>query len=474
MAGSRQGLILIGRLALLAIAAASLSHAQVFGSANADRFRGRYISSCVPVDGQGYTWSASTQRWICTTPNTAVGGLKFILQTADALAPNSQALGALASGVLKNTTGTGVLSIVTGSASDCVKVDGSSGACGSGGGAGPTVWKLDGSTWATESTFEILTGFGFTYVTSNPSGVARIQPVLDESAVTSARDLQSGKHVSVVESSSSPTDYAGGVDPVLTAYSPGTTLNWLFTHACAGSTTTRVNVNGLGFKRLFQYDGTSNPTAADCAANRLRTIKYVAALDSGNGGFVLDGGASGTGGTSTLAWDLEIGACSSGGGAAGLAWNDEGNTGQSNCDATATNHLMTWQFIQNTTGILTRQFRFPSTWNSGVGANFKFSIVNIDGGTTTGNVKFSAKIACFADGSTWTTAPYNAVASATVAMTTAFVVKDFSITSIPISGTSTCHAGDQAILWWSRDNGAGSNLGTYVKAMAPILELGVN
>lgn len=40
-----------------------------------------------------------------------ISGSKFILQTANALLPNAQALGALSTGILKNTTTTGVLSI---------------------------------------------------------------------------------------------------------------------------------------------------------------------------------------------------------------------------------------------------------------------------------------------------------------------------------------------------------------------------
>lgn len=48
-----------------------------------------------------------------TTTLSALGGVKYIVQVADAAVPNAQSLGALASGLLKNTTTTGVLSIAT-------------------------------------------------------------------------------------------------------------------------------------------------------------------------------------------------------------------------------------------------------------------------------------------------------------------------------------------------------------------------
>ncbi len=84
------------RLILLSALLASIAYPQVFGSANANRVRGRYYSSCTPTNGQTYIWVASTQLWTCTT----------IINAVD--------LSALGTGILKNTTSTGVLSIAVG------------------------------------------------------------------------------------------------------------------------------------------------------------------------------------------------------------------------------------------------------------------------------------------------------------------------------------------------------------------------
>lgn len=54
--------------------------------------------------------AAGTYAWVDTTASAPVGA-KYIVQTADATLTNEQALGALATGLLKNTTTTGVLSI---------------------------------------------------------------------------------------------------------------------------------------------------------------------------------------------------------------------------------------------------------------------------------------------------------------------------------------------------------------------------
>lgn len=339
----------------------------------------------------------------------------------------------------------------------------------SGGGGGSTIWQVGivPSTFATSGTHVSIANFGLLLTTSNPSGKAQEQWDVDTATIVGVDNLQSGLNLKVTESSASATAYTGGMTSVLAGYTPGMVVYWPFTHSCTGGVATTVKINAQAIVPLKQADGTTDPGAAQCANGVTGILSYDGAV------FRILNSSGGSGGTSTMVWDWELGGCSSGGGVAGLNWSDEGGTGQANCDTTATAHTLTWQFINNTTGILTRQFRFPATW-SGAAPTFKFSIVNIDGGTVAGNVKFSAKIACFADGATWTAAPYNAVASATVAMTTAFIVKDFSIASIPISGTSTCHAGDSAIIWWSRDNSVGSNLATYVKAMAPVFSFGVN
>lgn len=71
----------------------------------------------VPVAGTASFTSLKTPRdyvrALTTTTGNAPNDATYILQTADADLANAQALGALATGILKNTTSTGVLSIAT-------------------------------------------------------------------------------------------------------------------------------------------------------------------------------------------------------------------------------------------------------------------------------------------------------------------------------------------------------------------------
>ncbi len=50
---------------VLAATLAAPAFPQVFGSANANRIRGRYVDTCVPTDGQVYAWSVALQKYIC-------------------------------------------------------------------------------------------------------------------------------------------------------------------------------------------------------------------------------------------------------------------------------------------------------------------------------------------------------------------------------------------------------------------------
>jgi hypothetical protein len=50
---------------LCLLAATPAARAQQFGSANANRIRGRYVDTCVPSNGQVYGWSDALQKFIC-------------------------------------------------------------------------------------------------------------------------------------------------------------------------------------------------------------------------------------------------------------------------------------------------------------------------------------------------------------------------------------------------------------------------
>jgi hypothetical protein len=87
------------------------------------------------------------------------------------LSANRGGLGADASafsGVLKISGGTA--STVTGTGSDCVKVDGTSGSCG----GGTTSWQLDGAAIASRNTVNLITGTGIVAAVADDAGNSRV------------------------------------------------------------------------------------------------------------------------------------------------------------------------------------------------------------------------------------------------------------------------------------------------------------
>lgn len=83
--------------------------------ANAKRLQGRYVCATTPSDTQVLTWIASTACW---GPAAGAGGSSapadatYITQIPNATLTNEQAMSALATGFVKNTTTTGVQSVV--------------------------------------------------------------------------------------------------------------------------------------------------------------------------------------------------------------------------------------------------------------------------------------------------------------------------------------------------------------------------
>lgn len=93
----------------------SLAHGQFFGG-NASKLRGKNIISPLTCsDTDVLTWSTSDTAFVCAPPPGAGTGAPttatYITQTSNGSLANEQALSALATGILKSTTTTGVLSI---------------------------------------------------------------------------------------------------------------------------------------------------------------------------------------------------------------------------------------------------------------------------------------------------------------------------------------------------------------------------
>ena len=252
------------------------------------------------------TSSAFTGDWYVYDETTAKAPL-LLQKTTDYLG-----IGTTAPAYNLDVSGTGhfsgnLVTDITGSVIQCVHasatgvLSGTGSDCGSGGGGGYPTIQVNGTTvpGSPASINNIVTGSTpgcIVAASSNVSGVSTISLDVNSALCPTTANVQSGGPLLVTETSASPTVYTGTMIPTLAAYTNGMTVNWLFLTSCTGGTATTVNINALGAKSLFQYDGVSNPAAGDCAANRIRAIKYVAALNSGAGAFVLDGGPSGGGG----------------------------------------------------------------------------------------------------------------------------------------------------------------------------------
>lgn len=165
----------------------------------------------------------------------------------------------------------------------------------------------------------------------------------------------------------------------------------------------------------------------------------------------------GSGGATAFSMDLNAGACYSVGGQLSH-WNHvPGSTpalGQS-CSGADTDQFSI-SFANTDSPTITKQFILPDNWVSGSATNFKFWVYNFVG---TGNIKFKASIGCRASGDSGASFTYNATAdTGTVAAAAAGVWQEFTISSIPTSGSSTCAIGKMAVLKLERDNTVGSTM----------------
>lgn len=114
----------------------------------------------------------------------------------------------------------------------------------------------------------------------------------DTATMLSRARGQSGLDTSAVSASASPTAYTAALTPTLTAYEDGMRVLWEPDVNCTGSVSTTLNLDTLGAKRVYQYDGTSNPLAAQCTAGLKIPLAYDTALTAAAGGWRILGGSA--------------------------------------------------------------------------------------------------------------------------------------------------------------------------------------
>jgi len=162
------------------------------------------------------------------------------------------------------------------------------GTCTTGGGSGSQICYSDGTSWYPLIP-SIFTSGG---ISSNSTAGSVSLFLLSE---TLGLDLRCSA------TSSSATTYAcstriGGMG----AYDDGTLLVFdVGSTACAGSVSTTLAVDSLSAKRIYRYNGTSDPESADCAANANLLLVYDSSLTGGAGGWRIIGGTPGSAGGGT-------------------------------------------------------------------------------------------------------------------------------------------------------------------------------
>jgi len=178
------------------------------------------------------------------------------------------------------TWSAGTPGVVSGTATDCVKVNGTSGSCG---GAGTTIWQTAGSTTATEGTANFVAGTGVALTGSNPAGKYQLSVATDTAVIQSLANDQSGA-ATYCRSTNGSTVGACTLTPTLTTYTAGGcfTLN----SSTANTTTFSINMDTLGALSVLSPSGGAL-TAGDITANQSRRI----CLNSGATAFNLQGGS---------------------------------------------------------------------------------------------------------------------------------------------------------------------------------------
>lgn len=139
-------------------------------------------------------------------------------------------------------------------------------------GSGNVQFQSSGSNvGAAAATFNVAPGAGILTPMSQGGGVVLLTPAVDTSVIQSKATEQAGTTLTLTETSTSGTAYTFTMSPTLTAYTTNMRLQWKVGTAITGGATT-VNVDTLGAKSLFAYDGSTNPSAI--AAGTLLTIGY--------------------------------------------------------------------------------------------------------------------------------------------------------------------------------------------------------
>ena len=146
-----------------------------------------------------------------------------------------------------------------------------------GGGQGTVTVSTEGTPIGTRGVVNFIAGTGVLNAFTDTGSQINLQQGSDTSVLLTRSTEQSGSDLLCNSASGSPSDYTCALSPSLRIYTPNMVLHWRPDLSGSGGATT-LNVDTLGAVAVKQFDGTTNPTAADIVANRLYSLWHDGAV----------------------------------------------------------------------------------------------------------------------------------------------------------------------------------------------------
>src|SRR5579875_835335 len=151
--------------------------------------------------------------------------------------------------------------------------------------------SLNGVQQGAFSTLNLVNAPGANWTLTPNGQTLTISPTPDTNYLLSQTAAQNGSPFLCAPASNNGSAYSCSLTPAPTALTNGMLVEFRPDVSCAGGATT-LNISGLGAKPVYAADGSSNPAANDCRANRPTWLLYSAALNGGAGAFVLQSAAN--------------------------------------------------------------------------------------------------------------------------------------------------------------------------------------
>src|SRR5882762_6225062 len=140
-----------------------------------------------------------------------------------------------------------------------------------GGGQGTVTISAEGTPIGTRGVVNFIAGTGVLNAFTDSGSQVNVQQGSDTAVLLSRSTGQSGSDLLCTSTGGSASAYTCELSPSLLIYTPNMVLHWRPGLSGTGGATT-LNVDTLGAVAVRQFDGTTDPTAADIVANRLYSL----------------------------------------------------------------------------------------------------------------------------------------------------------------------------------------------------------